>query len=129
VRNRAERGQEAAQFAPVLFPSAIPHTCLNPICSPEATVHPLLSSCTPEMGLARVEKVRAGYPDCIAYSQGKRIRIEFEYRSRNFRVHKHRLRACDWIVCWIHDWPEKPKNLRVVELRKEYGLVFNVWLL
>src|ERR1700730_4271924 len=34
----------------------------------------------------QVEKVRAGFPDCIAYRQGKPIRIEFEYRSRNFCI-------------------------------------------
>lgn len=75
----------------------------------------------------RVERVQAGYPDCLAYKDGKRIRIEFEYRSRNFAVHRPDPRDCDWIVCWIHDWPAVPARLRVVELRKEFGLGFNVW--
>ncbi len=75
----------------------------------------------------RVERVRAGYPDCVAYKDGQRIRIEFEYRSRNFAVHRHNPSACDWIVCWIHDWPGVPSRLRVIELRKEFGLGFNVW--
>jgi hypothetical protein len=75
----------------------------------------------------RVEKVRAGYPDCIAYRQGKRIRIEFEYRSSNFVRHRHDPKLCDWIVCWIHDWAAVPERLRVVELRREYGVGFNVW--
>ena len=74
-----------------------------------------------------VERVRAGYPDCIAHRQGKRIRIEFEFRSRNFAAHKHDPKACDWIVCWIHDWPAVPQYLRVIELRHEFGLGFNVW--
>jgi len=74
-----------------------------------------------------IEKIRAGFPDCIAYRQGKRIRIEFEYRSHNFCTHKHCIRDCDWIVCWIHDWPGVPSRIRVVELRKEFGLGFNVW--
>src|SRR5947209_20541109 len=47
----------------------------------------------------RVEKVQAGFPDCTAYSQGRRIRIEFEYRSRNFALHQHDAKKCDWIVC------------------------------
>lgn len=77
----------------------------------------------------RVEKVQAAFPDCLAYrvSDGKRIRIEFEYRSRNFPVHRHDASRCDWIVCWIHDWPGMPAHLRVVELRKEFGLGFNIW--
>jgi hypothetical protein len=74
-----------------------------------------------------VEKVRAGFPDCIAYRQGKRVRIEFEFRSHNFCTHGHCLTDCDWIVCWIHDWPGVPSHIRVVELRKEFGLGFNVW--
>ena len=74
-----------------------------------------------------VEKVRAGFPDCIAYRQGKRVRIEFEFRSHNFCTHGHCLTNCDWIVCWIHDWPGVPSHIRVVELRKEFGLGFNVW--
>ncbi|MGH7410021.1 MAG: hypothetical protein ACREJ6_03015 [Candidatus Methylomirabilis sp.] len=76
----------------------------------------------------RVERVHAGYPDCLAYKDGKRVRIEFEYRSRNFAIHRHNPRGCDWIVCWIHDWPGVPSRLRVVELRKEFGVGFNVWL-
>lgn len=75
----------------------------------------------------RVERVRAAYPDCLAYKDGKRIRIEFEYRSRNFAAHRHAPGEYDWIVCWIHDWPAVPSRLRVVELRKEFGLGFNVW--
>ena len=75
----------------------------------------------------RVERVQAGYPDCLAYKDGKRVRIEFEYRSRNFVAHRHAPSDCDWIVCWIHDWPAVPSRLRVVELRKEFGLGFNVW--
>lgn len=76
----------------------------------------------------RVEGVQAGYPDCIAYRGGKLIRIEFEYRSHNFLQHGHKPKDCDWIVCWIHDWPAAPKHLTIGELRKEFGLGFNVWL-
>lgn len=75
----------------------------------------------------RVESVRAGYPDCTAYLNGKRVRIEFEYRSRNFVQHRHDPQLCDWIVCWIHDWPAVPARIRVIELRSVFGLGFNVW--
>jgi len=78
----------------------------------------------------KVEKVGAPFPDCIAYQKTDRgekpIRIEFEYRSRNFKGHPRH--GCDWIVCWEHNWPGAPKHLRVVELRKYYGLGFNVWI-
>ncbi len=76
----------------------------------------------------RVERVQQGFPDCIAYRAGRRVRIEFEYRSSSFAVHRHEPSECDWIVCWIHDWPAHPRRLRIVELRREFGLGFNVWV-
>lgn len=68
-----------------------------------------------------VEAMQAGYPDCEAKRQvdaGKwqRVRIEFEYESRNFRDHGHSPGGCDLIVCWRHNWQECPPNLEVVEL-------------
>lgn len=51
----------------------------------------------------KVQRIQAGYPDCVATLAGKPNRIEFEYRSRNFSQQKHDPRGCDWIVCWIHD--------------------------
>lgn len=81
----------------------------------------------------RVEDIQAGFPDCIAYRKirGKeeRVRIEFEYKSRSFKQHRHDHRRCDWIVCWEHNWPDAPKSLEIIELRREFGLGFNVWLL
>lgn len=74
-----------------------------------------------------IERVQAGFPDCVAYRAGKRVRVEFEFRSRNFALHRHDPKGCDWIVCWIHDWPAKPDHLHIIELRREYGLGFNVW--
>ncbi|MGD0093679.1 MAG: hypothetical protein ABSE73_27530 [Planctomycetota bacterium] len=70
-----------------------------------------------------VEAMQAGYPDCEAKRQveaGKwqRVRIEFEYESRNFRDHGHPPDGCDIIVCWRHNWPECPSNLEVVELSR-----------
>ena len=31
-------------------------------------------------------------------------------------------------MCWEHNWPEVPEHIEVIELRKEYGLGFNVWI-
>ena len=77
----------------------------------------------------RVKKIQREFPDCIAEDCDRNeIRIEFEYKSRNFKTHKHSAKKCDWIVCWQHNWPQCPKNLKVIELRKHFGLGFNVWL-
>ena len=74
-----------------------------------------------------VEAIQAAFPDCIAYRNNKKVRIEFEYKSRNFLLHGHNPEQCDWLVCWAHNWPAVPENIRVIELRREYGLGFNVW--
>jgi hypothetical protein len=80
----------------------------------------------------KVEIIRPGFPDCIAYQRiggrEKKIRIEFEYRSSNFKAHGHSARCCDWIVCWEHDWPAVPKHIKVIELKREFGQGFKVWI-
>lgn len=69
-----------------------------------------------------VEIVKPGFPDCEAKRRvrGKagmwqRVRIEFEYQSRNFRQHGHDPDQCDVIVCWEDNWPGCP--IEVLELR------------
>lgn len=68
-----------------------------------------------------VEAVQTGFPDCEAKRQigpdkWQRVRIEFEFESRNFREHGHDPTRCDVIVCWRHNWTECPGELEVVEL-------------
>jgi hypothetical protein len=68
-----------------------------------------------------VEEIKPGFPDCIArrfIGKGwERVRIEFEFRSSNFRTHGHDAGECDIIVCWEHDWADCP--LEVIELSSE----------
>jgi hypothetical protein len=55
----------------------------------------------------KVEQIRAKYPDCIAYQKTggkeKKVRIEFESKSKHFRTHGHNPKKCDWIACWEHN--------------------------
>lgn len=71
-----------------------------------------------ELGFV-VESVATGFPDCEAKRRDGqlwvRVRIEFEFESRNFAAHGHSPADCDLIVCWRHNWPEAP--LPVLELR------------
>jgi hypothetical protein len=71
-----------------------------------------------------IESVKQGFPDC----EGKylhdskrnlwaKARIEFEFRPSSFRQHGHDAAQCDFIVCWINDWPDCP--ITVIELSKE----------
>lgn len=68
-----------------------------------------------------VEAVQGGFPDCeakrqIAAGKWQRVRIEFEYESRNFRDHGHPVDGCDVIVCWRDNWPDHPPRIHIVEL-------------
>jgi hypothetical protein len=80
----------------------------------------------------KVDQIQSRYPDCIAYQRAggkdEKIRIEFEFKSSNFKRQKHNRRRCDWIVCWEHDWFDHPDSLKIIELRREFGLGFNVWM-
>jgi Homing endonuclease associated repeat len=71
----------------------------------------------------RVTSLQSAFPDCEAMRElqpGKwqHIRVEFEFLSRNFKEHGHNPELCDVIVCWVHNWPECPLNLNVVELSR-----------
>jgi hypothetical protein len=68
-----------------------------------------------------VEAVQTGFPDCEAMrrvtpERWQRVRIEFEFESRNFRDHGHPSTGCDVIVCWRHNWTECPESIEIVEL-------------
>jgi hypothetical protein len=80
----------------------------------------------------RIEEIRAAFPDCIAYRQvgdrEKRVRIEFEFKSSNFKAHRHDPKQCDCIVCWHHDWAAVPENIEVIELKRFFGVPFKVWI-
>lgn len=76
-----------------------------------------------ELGFS-VERVRAGYPDCEAKCRARKgdtrlrkVFIEFEFKSSNFREHAHDPAQCDYVICWENDWPQCP--VPVIELRKE----------
>jgi len=75
----------------------------------------------------QVESVQGKFPDCVARRQvatGKwqYLRIEFEYESKNFKLHGHDPKGCDMIVCWRHNWKECPAEIEVVELSKLVGM-------
>lgn len=67
-----------------------------------------------------VEEIKPGFPDCIARRfTGRgwdRVRVEFEFESKNFLQHKHNHEDADLVICWDHNWPNCP--LEVIELRE-----------
>jgi hypothetical protein len=68
-----------------------------------------------------IEEIKPGYPDCIGRRyNGKgweKVAIEFEYKSSNFKLHKHDPKDCDIIICWENDWKDCP--LEIIELKTE----------
>src|SRR3990167_4807895 len=58
-----------------------------------------------EAGFEIVE-IGCDFPDALIKKGDKAYRAEFEYRSSNFIQHKHDLRQCDLIICWIDDTPD-----------------------
>ncbi|HEY7402591.1 MAG TPA: hypothetical protein VIB39_03650 [Candidatus Angelobacter sp.] len=79
----------------------------------------LFGAVAEELGFL-VTRIQNGYPDGEALrrvddERWQRVRIEFEFESRNFRTHGHDPKKCDLIVCWTHNWAECP--LPVLELR------------
>ncbi len=74
-----------------------------------------------------IEEIKPGYPDCIGrrfVDKGwVKVAIEFEYKSSNFKTHKHDPKGCDLIVCWEHDWKDCP--LEVIELKTEIQALEN----
>jgi hypothetical protein len=75
----------------------------------------------------QVESVQGKFPDCVAkrmVAPGKwqYLRIEFEYESKNFKLHGHDPKGCDVIVCWRHNWKECPAEIEVVELSRFLGM-------
>jgi hypothetical protein len=68
-----------------------------------------------------IEEIKPGFPDCIGrrfVGKGwERVAIEFEFKSSNFKLHKHNEKECDIIICWENDWKNCP--LEVIELKTE----------
>jgi len=70
-----------------------------------------------------IEAIRTDFPDCEGKREisGKKgrwepVKIEFEFKSSNFREHGHDPELCDIIVCWEDDWRDCP--LEVISLKK-----------
>jgi hypothetical protein len=109
---------------PVYGPPVAPFELLLSPMNEQGVVF-LFGAMAKKLGFA-ITQIQAAFPDCEAYREiepGKwqRVRIEFEYESRNFREHMHDPEKCHLIVCWSHNWEGCP--LEVVELKKEIAKI------
>jgi hypothetical protein len=86
----------------------------RPIYGPPARLPGLRNAPTTENGVIfACEALRE-----VAPGKWQRENIEFELFSRNFLEHQHDPKKCDIIVCWVHNWPECPEWIEVIELSK-----------
>ncbi|MFM8534093.1 MAG: hypothetical protein ACKOEC_11030 [Acidimicrobiia bacterium] len=79
----------------------------------------LFGSLAPKLGYS-VESVHPWFPDCTATYRGERVRIEFEFRARDFKSHGHDPLGADHIVCWENDWqpvPPRYRHLKILSLK------------
>ena len=112
---RARLMQEKPVYGSPMNTAPLAHAPTN-----ELGVVYLFGTVAGELGFM-VTRLQKEFPDCEAMlhverDRWQRLRVEFEYESRNFVVHEHDAKACDLIVCWVHNWPECPENLEVLEL-------------
>ena len=110
----AKLGDRAAYGNPIDF-RGLRHEPVN-----EQGVVFLFGMVAKELGYM-VEALQAEFPDCeakrqVAPNKWQRVRVEFEFESKNFRDHGHPDEGCDVIICWRHNWPECPTHIEVVEL-------------
>lgn len=91
----------------------------------------LFSKLQRDLGYASIIRISDTFPDCEALKYtGKRVQIEFEFRSKNFLVqHKPKgLKRVKSIICWEDNWPPRKRNLlkkhrvEIIELRRSFGL-------
>ena len=49
--------------------------------------------------------IQNGFPDLILETKdnGKIVKAELEYKSANFKRHKHDPTKCDYVICWEHN--------------------------
>lgn len=83
----------------------------------------LFGALAEQMGFQML-RIQAGFPDgealrTIEENRLQRVKIEFEFESRNFLYHGHDATQCDLIICWEDNWPEAP--VEVIELKRAFN--------
>jgi hypothetical protein len=115
-RSRLIKGRPV--YGPPIAPAGLAHEPVN-----EVGVVYLFGMLAGRLGYV-VTHLQAEFPDCealreVEIGRWQRVKIEFEFESRNFVSHGHDSDECDVIVCWTDTWPGCP--LEVLELSKVVG--------
>jgi hypothetical protein len=110
--------QDRAVYGDPLLMPGMAHAPTN-----EAGVMFAFGVMAPRLGFV-VKRWQVAFPDCVAVremakGQWQDQNVEVEFESKNFLRHGHDPKKCDVIVCWVHNWPECPEWIEMVEVRKE----------
>lgn len=62
--------------------------------------------------------IQAAFPDAVIKEEltGSTYLVEFEFLASNFFAHKHDLRKCDLVICWVNDLVNSDFPLTIWEL-------------
>jgi len=71
-----------------------------------------------ELGFEEIINLQKEFPDCTCIKDGEEVKIEFEFRSVNFKYHGHNPEKCDYVICWYDDWKKSPDNLPIISIYK-----------
>jgi hypothetical protein len=123
MKNKLRVWKDRPVFGPPVMRAPLAHGPMN-----EQEVIFLFGTVAEQLGFMMTH-LQAEFPDGEAMvevepGRWQRVRIEFEYESRNFMRHNHDPQGCDLIVCWAHNWPDCP--LDVIELRGVVGTKYGV---
>lgn len=71
-----------------------------------------------------IEAIRSAFPDALLRRKNPKgtwnsCRAEFEFKSSNFKYHKHDPRQCELIICWVHDWQDCPVEVLCLKEKAE----------
>jgi hypothetical protein len=71
-----------------------------------------------------IEAIRSAFPDALLRRKNAKgtwnsCRAEFEFKSTNFKYHKHDPRQCELIICWEHDWQDCPIEVLCLKEKAE----------
>jgi len=114
-RRYSEKAGEESIVGPVINFRGLVYAPIN-----EQGVIFLFSKISKDLNM-EIEEIKTGFPDAIGRvrtSRGyARRKIEFEFRSSDFKRHGHPVKECDMIICWEHDWPDCPKEIEVMDLK------------
>jgi hypothetical protein len=77
--------------------------------------------------LTRLSACCSQQPPIFLAARPSAVRIEFEYESRSFKLHRHDPKACDLIVCWEHNRPQCV--IEVLEIKTQVAKAVHLCLI